>query len=136
MDFSTLKSRFSRFALFFIPSRKTRRSSCHAVQSGVGENIIAPVVVAFITIFYPSVCALHDVRLTLVTLMFFDNSLLNFYFTDPEHPVQSTVIWRNGSTTVGPFIDINLSYINHIIEFDIASDFLIVSTDSDLIGCT
>jgi hypothetical protein len=127
--------------------------------------LVGVVFAAFITIFYPSVGALYDIRLMLVTLMFSDtpddvpfsaiddlqgviddyldaienlsaNSLLDFSFTDPEHPVNSTVVWRNGSTTVAPIIDIDLGYLDHITEFDIESDFMVASTDSDLIGCT
>jgi hypothetical protein len=128
-------------------------------------TLIVVVLITFSQVFYPSVTALYDVRLMLITLMYGDvaddvpfsamgdlqdaidnyldslenlsaNSLLDFYFTDPEHPINCSILWQNGSTTFAPILSINLSYLDHITEFRISSDFMLASTDSDLLGCT
>jgi hypothetical protein len=128
-------------------------------------TLVIIIFICFSEVFYPSVTALFDVRLMLITLMYAGvpddvpfsamgdlqnsidnyldaienlsaNSLLDFYFTDPDHPINCSILWRNGSTTFGPVLSINLSYLDHITEFRISSDFMLASTDSDLLGCT
>jgi hypothetical protein len=66
----------------------------------------------------------------------FTNSFQNFYFTYPDNPVSFVIHWSNGSVTTSPNVDLNFDYLSHLQSFALTTDFLLMTLDSTLTGCT
>jgi hypothetical protein len=76
-----------------------------------------------------------DVYLNAVERIFVE-SLQDFYFTYPDQPVVARIFWRNGTMTTSPVLTIDIGMFEHLNSFDVVADFMLMTTDDSLSGCT